>query len=386
MLQLRNSSRYKQLNKDKNQNQYMNFASSAQKDENYYLPDDFEKIPKVDAHLHYSTFNDAYLKYAGSINMRLFTINTDLGTPINTQFEIAKSLKNSHPSLIDFIGTFSPANFFDRNFARKTIEQIERYMDAGAKGIKIWKNIGMALQDKSGKYIMVDDPAFSPIFAFLEKNRIPLLAHLGEPRNCWLPYDDITLDGDLLYYKNNPEYHMYQHPEVPTHEQQIAARDNLLERYPQMKFIGAHLGSLEWNIDEVASRFDRYPNFFVDLSARMGHIQLQVIPDREKVRNFFVKYKNRLLYGSDCSISGKSIGIKSKILQQVAPGIFVKRICKTLYRTCKNDWLFLATGEMVPVEKINITNAPETIEGLKLPKQVIDQVFNKNADRIYQIG
>ena len=349
-------------------------CTSTDQDETYYVSGDFEKTAKIDAHLHYNTFNESFLKYSISINMHLLTINTDMGVPINTQLEIAKSLKQKYPGMISFLGTFDPQGFTDDNFIKSTIEQIKRCMDAGAKGIKIWKSIGMILQNESGKYVMADYPIFLPLFAFLEKEGIPLLSHLGDPLNCWLPYDNITMYSDLQYYTNFPIYHMYQHPEIPAYDRQVSVQNNLLEKFPHLNFVGAHLGSLEWNIDEVAKRLDRYPHYCVDLSARIGHIQLQAIHNREEVRNFFIKYQDRLLYGSDFSITGESVGIKSHILRRVAPGIFAKRICKTLYRIWKNDWLFLATNEIVPVEKFNITNAPENIKGLRLPKQVINLI------------
>ena len=358
---------------------------ASHSEEEYYSPDDFIKAPKIDAHLHYDTSDDSYLVYADSINMHLISINVDTGLSIDEQLSVSQSLKKKHPDKYNFFGTFSSAEIKDDQFAKNTIERIKKCMDTGAKGIKIWKNIGMVLQDENGKYIMADDPVFYPLYDFLEKEGIPLLAHLGEPRNCWLSYNDITTYGDLQYYMNYPEYHMYYNDKVPSYEQQIAARDHLLEIFPRLKFVGAHLGSLEWDIDEAAKRLDRYPEFCVDLSARMGHIHLQTIRDSEKVRNFFIKYKDRLLYGSDCFITGKNTSFKSIILQMIAPDLFVKRICKIVYRTWLNDWLFFATDETVLSEKYNTENTSEAVKGLRLPKHIVDGIFYKTACNIYHI-
>ena len=62
-----------------------------------------------------------------------------------------------------------------------------------------------------------------------------------------------------------PEYHMYPHPEYPCYQDQIDARDHMLGKHPHLVFIGALLGSLEWSIDELAKRLDKFPNMHVKL-------------------------------------------------------------------------------------------------------------------------
>jgi hypothetical protein len=96
---------------------------------------------------------------------------------------------------------------------------------------------------------MIDDPRFDRILDFIEKNDITVIGHLGEPKNCWLPVDQMTIAGDKNYFTANPGYHMYLHPEFPSYEAQINARDNMLRKHPGLRFVGAHLGSLEWNVD-----------------------------------------------------------------------------------------------------------------------------------------
>lgn len=178
---------------------------------NFYTKDDFQKVKKTDIHFHYNTFNPRYLELAGSLNFMLVSPNVDAGMPIDEQLEIAAVLKREYPDKFAFFGTFSVDNFFDPGFVDSTITQITRCIKAGASGIKIWKNIGMVLKDSTGNYIMADNPAFGPIFRHMEMNQIPVIAHLGEPRNCWLPVNEMTLSNDRGYYKSHPQYHMYLH-------------------------------------------------------------------------------------------------------------------------------------------------------------------------------
>jgi len=339
----------------------------------YYSAADFMEAPKMDSHVHYNTFDDSFLLYANSLGMHIVSVNTDAGESFNIdeQFEIAVTLRKQHPGVFDFLGTFSVDSFGKDGFTDQIIARIEQCMNAGAKGIKIWKNIGMDLKDAQGYYVMADNPVFAPVFSYIEKQRIPLLAHLGEPKNCWLPYDQMTIQSDLNYYRQHPEYHMFQFPEKPSYEDQIVARDHLLERYPQIVFVGAHIGSLEWSIDEVAKRFDAHPNFSVDLAERVWYLQLQSLYDREKVQSFLSTYQDRILYGSDI------------VCMDINPD---KR--NELQKSMKDIWLqqwkFFATDEILPSTQFTLESATKEMKGLRLSRTIVDKIFYGNTKRIWE--
>ncbi|MDR2038782.1 MAG: amidohydrolase [Bacteroidales bacterium] len=349
----------------------------------FYHKDDFIKAPKMDAHMHYNVFDDTYIKYATDINVKLMMVNVDIGFSIEEQLNISRTLKKKYPSQFYFIGTFDPSGFNDMDFTEKTIRQINRCMKSGAQGIKIWKNIGMSIKDEQGNYVMANHPAFMPIYAYLENNKIPMLVHLGEPRNCWLPYDQITMRSELNYYRGYPEYHMHLHPEAPSYEEQIAVRDDILGKFPKLDLIGAHLGSLEWNVDEVAERFDQYPHFTIDISGRMGHIHLQAVKNHGKVYDFFMKYQDRIMYGSDLTFS--LLGLRSKFYHIFAHKRFTRKNFSSFFTVWHDDWLFFATGSEIPVEETTLAGMPEKIKGLKLPKEVVDKIFYINACNIYHL-
>lgn len=325
----------------------------------YYSALDFEKVPKIDAHFHYFTPDTRGVRFASSLNFRLLSPNTDAGHSIDEQMEMTGSVKHFFPENLAFFGTFSVDSFSEPDFADKTIARIKKCIQAGASGIKIWKNIGMVLKDRNGKYVTIDDPAFEPVFKYLENNRIPVMGHLGEPKDCWLPKDKMTDPGDVSYFTDNPQYYMYLHPEVPSYDEQIKARDNILEKYPKLDFIGAHLASLEWSVDEMAKHFDKYPNLRMDLAARLYHLQYQANIDREKVRNFMIKYQDRILYATDYSVND-------------VPSTDYNAVMQDLRKDWLAQWIFLATDSLVGVK------------GLQLPKEVIDKIYFKNAERYFR--
>jgi len=202
---------------------------------------------------------------------------------------------------------FDTAGWGTESWSKKAIAHLEKNISGGAITVKIWKNIGMTERDRNGKFIMVDDPWIAPVIEYIIERGLPITGHLGEPRNCWLPFDKMTVSSDSSYYAQHPQYHMFLHPEYPSYEDQIGARDNMLKQHPDLTFIGCHLGSLEWNVDSLAIRLDRYPKMAVDMAARICHLQYQSSKDRERVRNFCIKYQDRLLYGTDIGYTGPII-------------------------------------------------------------------------------
>jgi predicted TIM-barrel fold metal-dependent hydrolase len=333
---------------------------------NYYGIEDFEKVKKIDAHVHINAMNPHLLEQAREDNFKLLTINTDVpyyGISVKEQFEITNQLQERYPDVVSFISSFETDNFKENNWPEKNIDFLQKTVEEGAVGIKTWKNIGMELRAEDSSFVMLDDPAFDPIMNIIKQNDISLLSHVGEPKNCWLPVEEMTVNNDRFYFREHPQYHMYLHPEYPSYEELIASRDRMLERHPDMRFVGAHLGSLEWSVEELAATLDKYPNMAVDMADRICHLQYQAMNDHEKVRNFLIKYQDRLLYGTDIEVDHTTTSEEKSQWHQV----------------WLNDWKFFVTDEMLEADEVN-----NSFKGMKLPKPVIRKIYYENAKRWYK--
>lgn len=334
----------------------------------FYAAEDFKSVEKIDAHVHVQTRDSSFLNQAVEDNVKLFTINyDDENEPpvMEVQEDYSLFLQRTFPEQIRWATTISIREFNRQNWLSQTLSYIDSTVSKGAKAVKIYKVIGMSLRDGNGKLVMIDDPRFDSLFGHLEKNNIPVVGHLGEPRNCWLPLDSMTVKGDASYFSSYPVYHMYKHPELPSYEDQIRARDNRLAKNPGIIFVGAHLGSLEWNVDSLAARLDRFPNFAVDMAARIVHLEVQARDNPQKVHDFLVKYNDRLLYATDLFIDEKTnpaVGMKSA------------------HDTWASDWKFFATDEQMTSSQFD-----GGFTGLKLPKEVIDNIYSKNARKWLKI-
>src|SRR5699024_1409253 len=142
--------------------------------------------------------------------------------------------------------------------------------------------------------------------------------------------EEMTVKSDREYFAAHPEYHMYRHDEFPAYMEHINARDAILERHPDLIFIGAHIASLEWSLEEVSKRLDKFPNLAIDLAERISHLEYHTAHDRSEVIEFFNKYQDRIIYGTD-------------IIDD--PDISAPDIAKELKRRWKKHWLFLSTDE-----------------------------------------
>lgn len=337
---------------------------------------DFDRIAKFDAHFHANRFDAAALAMAKRDRIEILSINVDYPDfpPLPLQARIASEMRAAGPAVFHYATTFSMDGFGTPGWSERAIKALDAAFARGAIAVKVWKNIGMVAKDASGRRVFLDDPRFDAVMAHLEARGIPLIAHQAEPKNCWLPLDQMTTENDRSYFREHPEYYMYLHPEEPSYEALMAARDHFVARHPKLAFDGAHMASLEWSVDELARFFDRYPNTVVDLAARLSNLQVQSNADIAKVRAFFIKYQDRILYGTDLTDSPPDP--KARAQNPPATDDFPAEADKTW----RADWRYLATPLSQPVAAIGAD-----AKGLALPKTVIDKIYWANARRFFKL-
>jgi predicted TIM-barrel fold metal-dependent hydrolase len=323
----------------------------------------FEEIEKIDLHAH--VFDDIpYLvEMLRRNNLRIVNIaNRGTAGDVETMHRIGLELQSRYPDRISFASTFDLSRIHEAGFPDETIASLDRTFEAGAVMTKIWKEVGLELKTRSGEFLMPDDPIFDPVYAHLASRGKPLLAHLAEPLEAWLPLDPEGVHYG--YYSRTPEWHLYQRPEFPTHAELIAARDRIMEKHPDLVLIGAHLGSLEHDVDEVAWRLERYPNFHVEVAARTRDLTRQ---PREKVLEFFMNYPDRIIYGLDATFRPFRTGPVSDE-DRVA-------FADELERRYRLDFAFYAGTDSVEY-------AGRSVQGLGLPREVLEKFYAGNALRI----
>ncbi|MFH1068258.1 MAG: amidohydrolase family protein, partial [Candidatus Glassbacteria bacterium] len=327
------------------------------------LPPGFRDLVKIDMHAHIFEYIPGFEDFLRENNLRLLNICVPATDSVHMKWqeEFAELMHLRYGKLHPFASTFPVYGTFTPGWSERAIAWLDDSFEQGAVLTKIWKEVGMELKTPSGQFLMPDNPVLDPVYDHLARLGKPLIAHLAEPIMAWQP----LAPGDKTsYYATHPEWHFYGRKDMPTWEQIIQARDHVLEKHPDLIFIGAHLGSLEHNVDEVAKRLDRYPKFFVEIGGRVPFLMKQ---PKEKVRAFFIRYQDRIMYGTDIA---RLPGESPLLFKAQREKYFAGELERYL-----RDYRYLALDE-------KISSRGESVEGLGLPKEVLEKVYSRNAIRI----
>ena len=318
-------------------------------------------MSRIDAHVHVTGDHPQIIGLLKELDVKL--LNICVAHQASTWRQRAADyarLTAAHPQHFAWCTTFDPPDFRRADYADRVIAGLDEDLQRGACACKVWKNIGMEIRDPDGAFIQVDHRVLRPVFDYLEKIACPVILHMGEPLACWRPLTEIG--PHTGYYRNHPEWHMYGRDGVPSHADIIAARDRLLDRHPKLAFIGAHLGSLEYDVDEVARRLQQFGNFAVDTSARLFDLAFQ---DRTKVRNFFAAFPDRVLFGTDLVARTPASELDEADRDALANRL---RQAYDLAQT------YYAKNEDIP-------GPGRTVRGIGLSANILDQLYSGNVAR-----
>ncbi|MBL7648795.1 MAG: amidohydrolase family protein [Candidatus Hydrogenedentes bacterium] len=324
----------------------------------------FESMPKIDAHAHVYADLPELDAMLARIDFRVVNICDGGNDPamLVAKRGWVQGLHEAHPRQFDYCPTFDLTRRNEPGYAEEVIRYLDEAFSQGAVMVKIYKEVGLELKRPDGSWLMPDDPVFDPIYKHLARSGRPLLSHFAEPLAAWLPLDRASVH--YSYYSRHPEWHFYTQSDIPAHETVIAARSRVLEKHPNLTMIGAHLGSLEHDVKILGAYLDRYPNFHVDIAARSADLSRQ--PTQE-VRDFFIRYQDRVLYGSDIGVDLPESGAYSP--EEAA------KIAANAEGHYRRDWQYFSG-----VGGVEVKGMP--VECLELPRDVLEKFYFKNAERL----
>jgi predicted TIM-barrel fold metal-dependent hydrolase len=164
----------------------------------------------------------------------------------------------------------------------------------GAAGLKLWKDIGLRVRDERDELIFLDDDRLEPLWDALAETGVPALIHTADPVAFFQPLDSRNERVEELL--RHPDWHFHG-PEFPPLQRLMDALDAVVANHPRVRFIGAHVGCLAENLDWVEQMLDRYPNYCVDLAARVAELGRQP----RRTRALIEHHPDRVLLGTDCA-------------------------------------------------------------------------------------
>ena len=222
--------------------------------------------------------------------------------------------------------------------------------ERGAEGVKIWKGLGLHVKDQDGKLVDVDDPRLVPIWEAAGELGLPIVIHVADPVAFFDPIDETNERWEELGM--NPDW-AFTSPPFPPFMHIVDGLAAVVTRHPRTTFIGAHVGCYAENLGWVGALLDRCPNFFVDISARVGELGRQPYTSRR----FFLQYADRILFGSDMGPYPEAYRIIYRFLET-------------------DDEYFNYNVSPVPMQ------GRWYVYGIHLPDDVLEKVYFRNADRV----
>ena len=180
----------------------------------------------------------------------------------------------------------------DMEWGKQAAAQLEQDIKNGAKGLKIFKSLGLRNKDADGNRLAIDDSRLDPIWAKCAEMGVPVLIHAADPKSFW---DDMDSDNERwLELKTHPRRKRTATDPAPF-EQIIQEQHNVFKKHPNTKFINAHMGWHANNLEKLGELLDEMPNMNVGISAVIAELGRQP----QNARAFFIKYQDRVLFGKD---------------------------------------------------------------------------------------
>ena len=224
-------------------------------------------------------------------NVRL-VVNLDGRTGDNMRREIAR-YQAPHPTRFAvFCGIDYDVISTQFDFGARLARQLRADVAAGARGLKLWKPLGLTIRDTRGQLVAPNDPRLDELWCTAGELGIPVLIHVADPVAFFRPLDRFNERYEEL--RAHPDWHFHG-PRFPTFESLIESLADLVMRHQGTTFIGAHVGCYPENLDWVSSLLKRCPNLYVDIAARLA--ELGRVPRR--ARQFFLDHSDRILFGTD---------------------------------------------------------------------------------------
>ena len=303
----------------------------------------------IDSHMHIKclgekeleTCFDKYIKGEG-----LHSINT-LAIPL-AQSNVANNIllgfyKIANPSTyshagIEFINI--PISNMPKGY--DSVTQYKELMEIGFDGIKMLE--GKPDQHKKiGKDL--NHPQLTSLYREMEKDNTHLLMHVNDPCEFW----DKEKAPDWAVAQG----WTYTDGTFSTYEEIRAQAIKVLENHPRLNATYAHFFFCGSEPEILEELFSKYPNFCVDLTPG-GEMYVAFEANYSYYKEFFNKYSDRLIFGTDRSYHGDEKYGK---------------------------WLFDVVTTFIGTDKTIIGYDNKSLKGLGLEEYKKDNIFFANFER-----
>ena len=253
------------------------------------------KYPAIDCHVHVVAKTPEeiadWVKTMDEVGMETSVVLT--GATGKSFDDLVELLPKKYPGRFLLYCGLDRTDVDKPDYPKRAVAELERCYNKGARGVgelsdKGWGFTRQTDLDRS-KRLHPDDPRMDPFWDKCAELKMPVNLHVADHPSCWTPLD--------VYQERTPDYqHFNQYgKDVPSYDELIQIRNRTLETHPKTIFVACHLGNQGHDLVLLSQTMDKYPNLYLDTSAR--DYEMGRTPRRSA--EFLKKYKNRIVFGTD---------------------------------------------------------------------------------------
>lgn len=235
----------------------------------------------------------------------------------------------------------------------RLVRSLEESRNAGARGLKVWKDLGLGVRDRSGAFILPGDPRALPVFEAAGELGLPVMIHTADPVAFFRP---LTASNERLEeLAAHPDWSVCD-PRFPEFMDLMDSLEAVVAGNPKTTFVAVHVGGYAEDLAWVSRMLDSYPNLNIDISARISELGRQP----RAAGHLFERHTERILFGTD----------------ELPPR---REQYLTYFRFLETD------DEYFPYSPDPDDQWPRGrwhISGLGLPPDILEGVYRGNAERI----
>ena len=267
------------------------------------------KFPIIDMHSHpYPKTDaeiDAWIKNMDAVNVEKTMILT---MTTGKEFDAIYAKYSKHPDRFEVWCGLDFTAYDQPSFPESAVKELERCKNAGAKGIGEIHDKGQGL--RSGKSVThgihPDDPRVDAIWEKAAELHMPVSLHVADP--IWM-YQPMDKHNDGLM--NALEWRLDNQPNIVKLAGMVEILDRTATRHRNTTFVACHFANLDYDLAHLGEIFDRNPNLYADISARYA----ETAPIPRFASQFYAKYSDRLVYGTDMGFDRDMYHITFRILE-----------------------------------------------------------------------
>ena len=238
----------------------------------------------------------------------------------------------------------------------RLVAQLQLAQSAGARGLKVWKDLGLGVRDEHGELVLPDDERIADVFAAAGELGLPVMMHTADPIAFFDPID--RHNERLEELAAHPDW-WFGGPGMPSFERLLDAFERVVTDHPETMFIGAHVGNCAEDLGRVGRMLADYPNLVVDIAARVGELGRQP----RATRRLIEEHPTRVLFGTDCFPPSRSAyELHFRFLET------------------EDEHFDYAPGTAVPPQ------GRWHVSAVGLPHVLLDYVYRANAHRVLAIA